>query len=226
MRINRLVWCALTALFLSNVGYAQNLITNPSFESATISPWVASGYPGAWTTTNYGGAGYPGPHTGTFYADNGCVGAGCIAADSSPTGGWMYQDIPTTPGTSYTLTFYYAPGTGSGGAELQVLWGPTSTPLTTGGAGTCTGSCFYSNTTIGSLAYTLVTRTVVATATSMRLEFLGRQDPTESALDDVSLVAVVVPVTGITGIPALGTFGMLILACGLLCFGLKAVRRA
>jgi hypothetical protein len=120
------------------------------------------------------------------------------------------------------LTFYYAPGsaTGGGSAELQVLWGPSATPLTTGGNGTCTGSCVFDNTSIGSSAYTQYTVSLTATSTSMRLEFLGRQDPATDFLDDIS-------VTGPAAVsaPTLLPSSLLATMAGLACVGWYMGRR-
>lgn len=183
---------ALAAACLASVAVAQNLVQNPGFETGSFTGWTASSYGGhggaRWEI--YSGAG---AHTGTHYASTGCNGSSggtCIAPDPG-AGAWLYQDLATTPGTQYTLTFYYAPGgaTGGGVAELQVLWGPSGSPLTTGGNGSCTGSCVFDNALIGSSTYTKYTMTLTATSTSMRLEFLGRQDPQLDFLDDVSVVA-------------------------------------
>ena len=186
----------LAVICLASLSMAQNLVQNPGFETGSFAPWVASSYGGdgglRWSVTAGAGA-----HAGAHYAETGCSASGsqtCIAADPS-AGAWLYQDLATAPGTQYTLTFYYAPGssTGGGNAELQVLWGPSASPLTTGGAGTCTGSCVFDNTSIGSTTYTQHTVTLTATSTSMRLEFLGRQDLQLDFLDDVSVIPTAAP---------------------------------
>ena len=206
---------AFGVISMASIAMAQNLVQNPGFETGSFAPWVASNYGGnggaRWVVSSGAGA-----HTGTKYASTGCNGSAggtCIAPDSG-TGGWLYQDLATVPGTQYTLTFYYAPGsaTGGGSAELQVLWGPTGTPLTTGGNATCTGSCVFDSTSIGSSAYTQYTVNVTATAASMRLEFLGRQDPQVDFLDDIS---VMVPAPA-TPIPS----SLLLTMVGLACTGL------
>jgi hypothetical protein len=205
---------------------AQNLVQNPGFETGTFAPWVASHYGGngggPWTVVSGAGA-----HSGTKYASTGCngsVGGTCIAPDSG-TGGWLYQDLATVPGTQYTLTFYYAPGgaAGGGNAELQVLWGPSATPLTTGGNGSCTGNCVFDNTSIGSSTYTQYTVNLTATSASMRLEFLGRQDPQVDFLDDISVTTQAAP--SAAAAPALGTPALLVMLIGLAGMGLYLARR-
>jgi hypothetical protein len=180
----------------------QNIVQNPSFETGQFASWVVQ----SW------GINSPAAHTGTNYAVTGCVGASCITP--APGGGaWFYQDLPTVPGTTYTLTFYYEPGPGSGAAELQVLWGPSATQLTTGGAGACTGNCVFSNTSIGSTTWNQFTvANLVATTNSTRLEFLGRQDPAGNGVDDVSVVAV-----GPAGVPLPPSFWLTLV--GLSCIG-------
>jgi len=209
--------------FMTSQAMAQNLVGNPGFETGTFPPWVANNYGGngggGWVVSSGAGA-----HSGSHYASTGCNGSEggtCIAPDPG-NGSWLYQDLATVPGTQYMLTFYYAPGsaTGGGSAELQVLWGPSATPLTTGGNGTCTGSCVFDNTSIGSSAYTQYTVSLTATSTSMRLEFLGRQDPATDFLDDIS-------VTGPAAVsaPTLLPSSLLATMAGLACVGWYMGRR-
>jgi hypothetical protein len=209
---------------MASLAMAQNLVQNPGFETGTFGPWVASPYGGngggGWVVSSGAGA-----HSGTHYVSTGCNGSEggtCIAAYPG-TGGWLYQDLATVPGTQYTLTFYYAPGSASGGgsAELQVLWGPSATPLTTGGNGTCTGSCVFDNASIGSSAYTQYSVSLMATSTSMRLEFLGRQDPQSDFLDDISVTAPAPVVSAPTLLPS----SLLVTMAGLACVGLYKGRR-
>jgi len=185
---------------------AQNIVQNPGFETGSFAPWVARG----WSIST-GNAGVS-AHSGSYYSYTGCVGAACITP-APGAGAWFYQDLATVPGTTYTLTFYYAPGSSGGSAELQVLWGPTATQLATGGAGSCTGNCVFNNTAIGSTVYTQYTvANLVATTNSTRLEFLGRQDPAWNGVDDISVVA-----TGPAGVPLPPSFWLTLV--GLSCIG-------
>jgi hypothetical protein len=198
---------------------AQNLLGNPGFETGGFSPWVAdSNY---IVLTNDAGVV---AHSGTYYADTGCVGTACITPAPNTSGAWFYQDVPTTPGAHYTLTFWYAPGESGtdNTAELQVLWGATSSALTTGGAASCTGNCVFDNQLIGNTSYTQYTvNNLLATSSSMRLEFLGRQDPAESGVDDVSLTLT----SGPTTVPVLGPGMLALLALMLAAVGWLMYRR-
>jgi hypothetical protein len=201
-------------LLLGSVAVAQNIVQNPGFESGSFSPWVVNG--SRWEVSTVSA------HTGTFGADTGCFGSACISPDSNPAGAWFYQDLPTTPGARYTLTFYYFPGIadlpGDNIAELQVLWGPSAIPLTTGGAGSCTGNCVFDNASIGSTTFVQYTVTnLLATSALTRLEFLGRQDPENDGLDDV--VVQLTPSPTATAAPALTTWGLALLALALMVFG-------
>ena len=194
---------------------AQNIVQNPGFETGTAAPWVVQG----WGVTT-GGA-----HTGSYYAETPCVGAGCIAP-APGSGAWLYQDLATTVGATYTLTFYYYPGPGTYGTELQVLWGASGTQLTTGGAGVCSGNCVFDNTSVNSTSYVQYTvNNLVATSATTRLEFLGRQDPSSDGLDDVVVqLTNAAPATPVP-VPTLSTWAMGILAILLICGGAWSVKR-
>jgi hypothetical protein len=208
--------------FLGSLALAQNLVQNPGFETSSFAPWVASS---EWDVDS--GA----PHTGTYYADTGCVGAPCISPDSNINGAWFYQDLTTAPGATYALTFFYTPEPVGGGArarkpllappapapapaiELQVLWGPSGSPLTTGGAGACSGNCVFDNTSSGTLAYSQFTVTgLTASSSSTRLEFVARQDPSFNGVDDV-----VVTLTSLGGVPVPPSIWLTLV--GLACVG-------
>jgi hypothetical protein len=207
--------------FLGSLALAQNLVQNPGFETSSFAPWVASGEWSVNTGT---------PHTGTYYAETGCVGAPCISPDSNINGAWFYQDFTTAPGATYALTFFYTPDPGGGAGirkpppaplapastpaiELQVLWGPSGTPLTTGGAGICSGNCVFENASgaVGPYAQFTVTN-LMATSSSTRLEFLGRQDPSSNGVDDV-----VVTLVSLGGVPVPPSIWLTLV--GLACVG-------
>jgi hypothetical protein len=206
MRSLKFLRLIFAGLGLCSFAMAQNIVQNPGFETGGFAPWLEQ----RW----YLESGYA--HTGLSDAETPCVGAACITP--APGGGaWLYQDLPTTPGATYTLTFWYFPGPSGGDniAELQVLWGPTATQLTTGGAGSCTGNCVFDNNSIGSDTYVQYTVTnLVATSATTRLEFLGRQDPSADGLDDVAVVLTQSPT-----VPTLSTWAMCILAILLVCVG-------
>jgi hypothetical protein len=147
---------------------AGNIVQNPDFEAGSAN-WTVNG----WTIgTNVGTAG---AHSGTMDADTGCVGAGCIVPDPDTGGAWLYQDLATVPGQTYSLTFWFA----SDGTpmELMVLFDSTTAVDLVGIPQG--GYIQYSNTT-----------TMTASSSTTRLEFLGRQDPGWNSLDDIDVEAV------------------------------------
>lgn len=200
--------------FWGSLALAQNLVQNPGFETGSLPPWVANG----WGVLPLGiGV----PHTGTYYAETPCAGAACISPDPSGSGAWLYQDLATVPGATYTLSFFYFPGTGGGGTiELQALWGPSGSPLTTGGAGICSGNCVFHSASSGA-AYTQFTVTgLTASSSSTRLEFLGRQDSSLELLDDI-----VVTQSSPSGVPVPPSIWLTLvgLACAAFYFGWRGL---
>lgn len=190
-------------IFLSSlVGFqasAQNLVANPGFE-AGLASWISpiNGFFAAWSSS------VP-PRTGLASAATGCIGAGCISTGA--TGAILYQDIATVPGTSYTVSFWYRTFNGNEApVELQALFG--AIPVTTGGPGTCTGSCIFGTQT-STATWTQVTRVVVATAATTRLMFLGRDDPAAVSVDDVS---VTVTASNPATVPTLDQYALAALA--------------
>lgn len=164
------VCAAIFAIVAAPSAFAQNVVANGGFEGSTAS----------WTTTGWGS--FTPQRSGTSAAGTGCVGPTCLNAGNP--GVVLYQDVVTTPGTTYTLTFWYRMSSAADTpVELQALL--SNGAPTNGGAGTCTGSCvFQTQTAVG--AYTQVTVTYVATSASTRITFLGRNDPQGVFVDDVS----------------------------------------
>lgn len=219
-----LCWSLMVGVCFTSAAPAANIVLNPGFETGDLAPWMTNG---EWDVI--GGTGGIFPNTGNFFANTGCVGTPCIAPDSSVTPGaaWLYQDLVTVPGTTYTVSFAYASGLGSSeitsqaltGVELQVLWGPSSIPLTSSAPGTCLGTtnCVFDTTdTSNGEAYAIYTLTnLLATSSLTRLEFLGEQTPAQNGLDDVSVNA-----SAASSVPEPGTFfliggGLLALAATL-----------
>lgn len=160
---------SLLGLAFVSSASAANIVANPGFEAGGTG-WIFNG----WGI--YAGAGTLGvAHTGTMDASTGCVGAGCITPDPASGGAWLYQDLATTPGSTYSLTFWFA----SAGTpmELRALFGSTiAVDLTGISAG---GYIQYANTV-----------TLTASSSTTRLEFLGRQDPAWNSLDDINVEAI------------------------------------
>jgi IPTL-CTERM motif len=187
----------LLACFCSSA-LAQNLVVDPSFELG-----------GAAWTTNGNWDFFGPPNTGAVSAETGCVGSACITTDPSVAGAWFYQDIPTTPGATYTVSFFYETSNpGDTPVELQVFFG--TVPPSVNAPGTCTGTCIF-DTQAGTAGYVQVTRTVVATGATTRLEFLGRNDPAGIFVDDVSVV-LAAPAVPAGPVPTLSEWSLLMLA--------------
>lgn len=159
---------ALVACVWASPASASNIVLNPGFETDAFAPWVvnpSSSFP--WVVTGPSANG----HTGQFYASTGCVGAQCITPDPNIAGAWLYQDLVTTNGQSYNLSFWYSPDSGTPN-QLRVLWGGSQVLDLVNLPG---GSTYTQYTVAG----------LLATGSTMRLEFLGRQDPGFNGLDDV-----------------------------------------
>jgi hypothetical protein len=144
---------------------------NGSFETGDFTGWTQSGF--FIDTTN--------PYSGVYDASTGCSGASCTTV-GDPNSAYIYQDMTTTVGTTYELSFFYDSGQDpTFGSELLVLWGdPTAPSLST-------VVDFVDVDTSG--AYMEYEGMVTATSTTSKLEFLGRQDLDFYYLDDVSLTA-------------------------------------
>ena len=199
---------ATAALLLAAFGaQAQNLVQNPGFESAMAS-WTRPGL--LWSTLGSI------PHTGTRSAMTGCPFPGCMDLTSFNAAP-LYQDIPTTLGGTYTLSFWYrTTADGDAPVDLQALVG--SGVLTSGGAGTCSGNCVF-GTTAATATWTPVTRNFVATGATTRILFLGRNSTGTIYIDDISVEAAAAA-PGVSAVPGLGLWGSLALAVGLAALGM------
>lgn len=178
---------ATAAIVLTPSAFAQDVVVNGGFEGGSNAPWVGPG----WSNSS-GGRNF------TASARNTCSHPSCLNVGSF--GGQLYQDVVTTPGTTYTLTFWYLmieDGLFPGPIELQALL--SNGVPTSGGAGTCTGNCVF-RTEFATGGYTQAIRTFVATSASTRITFLGRSDfePQNNYVDDVSFVVAPPTVTALS----------------------------
>ena len=125
----------------------------------------AGGFP--WTVETTGGRGPGVANCGNDFAGTGCVGIECL---DPITGAWLTQALPVIAGQTYNLSFAYDPYLGSP-VELQVQW-----------AGATVLDPMNSNSP-GDTVYAVDD----SLAGSTSLTFLGRQDPSFNALDDVAV---------------------------------------
>ncbi len=95
-------------LFFAQLASAQNLVTNPGFETGDFTGWTQSG-----------NLSFTGVNSGTGIAHS-----GTYAAEFGPsTLGYISQDIATTPGGTYDLIFWLSNPITSEANEYKVSWG-------------------------------------------------------------------------------------------------------
>ena len=154
---------------------APNLVANGNFATGDFTDWTLGGntiwdnsLPEIFTDTNAEG--------GSTYA----AGMGSMGPSSS-SDGTLSQTIATTPGQTYTLSFWLQ-NEGSTGNDFQAIWN---------------GQTLLSLTNAPQSGYTEYTYTVTATGSASTLEFSALNNPSQWDLDNVSLTA-----TGSTAAPA------------------------
>ena len=159
--------------------HAQNLVTNPGFETSDFTGWTQFG------GTNFTGVtgtfgGVP-PHSGNFQGYFG----------PSSTFGGLDQTLATSPGGAYTVDFWLA---------------NNDTLATNGFYVSFNGVHLLDLTNSPPFPYTEYTFTGTATGSSTVLEFGFYNPPVYWYLDDVSVNAV--PEPGTLGLIALGALGL------------------
>jgi hypothetical protein len=141
----------------------NNLVNNGDFETGSFSGWTQ------WSDTSFTGVGTAAstgvtPHGGTYHARFGpTVGLGGI-----------YQDLNTTTGASYTLSFWLAHPATDSTTEWMVQVG---------------GATLMDVHDAGNFGYTQFTFTFTATSTTTRLQFGFFEPASYFYLDDVSVTA-------------------------------------
>jgi subtilase family serine protease len=159
------------------------IIQNGGFETGDFSDWTLAGdantgsyiYDAVVTTNAPLGDG-SGPnfiHSGSY---------GAFLGDTNLA--FLSQTIPTTPGQSYTLSFWLVNPQSGAGQQFLVNWNTNSAS---------TNQIYLVNNP-GTLAWKKVTFVVKATDTNATLQFGAENPPDGFGLDDVSLVAISPPV--------------------------------
>ena len=186
---------ALSASAFTAAAAGPELLANGGFENIQSS-WSVSG----WSYTDFF------PYKGNYSLLNDCAFAACL----NPTmGAQASQEVATVAGQTYRLSFYYrTTSTSNSPFELQALIS-NGTPIG-GGAGTCSGSCVFQTET-GTTTWTQVTRTYVATSSTTRITFLGRNDLQYLYIDDVSFTLEPAPAT----VPTLTEWAMILMGMAL-----------
>lgn len=154
--LNLLFWASLAA----SSSFGANLVTNPDFSSGQLNPWVNNNQvENGWVPTP--------EHTVT----NGCVGSACVDQTHLATASYLYQNLATTAGNTYNLSFDFGSGSGTP-SELKVLWG-----------GNVVLDLFNAPTAIAQYNVS----NLAASSSSTQLMFLARQDPGFLALTNIDV---------------------------------------
>src|SRR5215469_11149603 len=165
MRIKTLLAIGALALCVclgATTAFAQNLVTNGSFETGDFTGWTLGGNNDGNTYVTSGAFyAYSGAEDGTFYAVFGSVGSDITVS----------QTLSTVAGAQYTVSFWFA-SVGDSPSDFSASW--DGTPLLS-----------LSNPNTGS-NWTQFTFQVTGTG-SDTLTFAGRDDPEWMALDNVSV---------------------------------------
>src|ERR1039457_695701 len=105
---------ALVAVLLvgAPTAFANNLLTNGSFETGDLTGWTPGNPPSVYTGSFYA---YSGAEDGNFYTVWGQVGAD----------GTLSQTFSDTPGQHYTFSFWFA-SVGDNPSDFSASWDGTS----------------------------------------------------------------------------------------------------
>jgi hypothetical protein len=165
MRVKTLLVIAVAALLLSwaPMTFAQNLITNGSFETSDFTGWTTGGNFEDTEVVSGAFYDYTGAEDGNFYAVLGPVGSD----------GTLSQTFSDTAGQQYNISFWIA-SVGDNPSDFSVTWdGTTLVSLSNPNTGANWSELTFSATGTG----------------SDTLTFSFRDDPAYIGLDNISVTA-------------------------------------
>ncbi len=161
MRLKTLLVIAAFAVFVASAPttFAQNLLTNGSFETGDFTGWMVNGSESVVTGPFYQ---YSGAENGSYYAVFGNVGSD----------GTLSQSFTDVAGQAYTLSFWFA-SVGDNPSDFSIYWDSTQLFI-------------MNNPNTGSAWLNFTISGLVGTG-SDTITFSGRDDPGWMALDNVSV---------------------------------------
>jgi hypothetical protein len=166
---------------------ANNIVVNGNFSTGDFSNWTVHNCVGPCGGAPWQVRAFPNdpgtkPTDTAFAAFTGCSPSTSLSSlcNDPVNGAWISQSLATVASQSYTLSFLFDAGLGSGTSgtttELDVLWNGTLLPG--GQIINAPASTWQPYTFTG----------LLATGTSTALEFTGREDPTVLWLTDISVL--------------------------------------
>lgn len=182
--MKKLLFVGLAVAFTS-VAFGQNLLTNPGFETGDLTGWTvvhAGGFSGVRTQF---------PHSGQFEAYFGAT----SATDAED----FYQDVATTVGTTYDVSFW---------AFDQDPSATTENLLVTFGSNTVFNGIPQRGTT-STANYAQYSGSFVATSSSTRLEVVGWETTWYINADDFNVTARAVPEPASMAVLGLGALALI-----------------
>jgi hypothetical protein len=165
MKVRLLTWALFGITLTAPLAIAGNIVVNPGFELG-LANWHVNNNSTPWFIDFN-------PHTGVRDIASPCAGSICL---DPVNGAFFYQDLPTLIGQTYNLSFWaFFEGPTD---EIKVTWGGVM-------------AIDILNPPVPNDVYAQYSTTnLLATSSTTRLQFFGRQDPNQNlGVDDVSVTA-------------------------------------